>query len=110
MARELPHPDRHGERLGREPTWRDVDLDRLHLIQTLVDAIERHAEVSDTIVSSKTEESAKDAVAQMLGVCDMCATEVMNMQWRRLSREGLADLRRRAAEIQARLRSADADG
>jgi DNA gyrase/topoisomerase IV subunit A len=78
------------------------DLAALELLDALVAALDRRVEVGEAITSSADEHVAVRRLQDLLGVSESPAKEVLNMQWRRWTRDGQAELRSRRDELLAR--------
>jgi DNA gyrase/topoisomerase IV subunit A len=85
----------------QSPRDRNDEL-ALEILAALVAALERHAEVGETIISSADEQEAARRLQDLLGASEMAAVEVMNMQWRRWTRDGQTELQSRRDELLAR--------
>jgi DNA gyrase subunit A len=64
---------------------RKAALQRLEILDALVAAIERRSDVFDVVVSSPTADHARTRVAALLGISEIGATAVLDIQWRRLA-------------------------
>ncbi len=86
-----------GGHRGHREDLRDV-LARLELLDAVVSALERHAEVGETIASRADETEAARRLQDLPGVSETAAVEVLNMPWRRWARDGQRELRPRRDE------------
>ena len=77
----------------------EIARDRLAVLEAVLHALDRRAEVAEVIASAETEEGAVDAVKRLLGISRVHAIEVLNLQLRRTTRSGHADIRRRRDEV-----------
>jgi DNA gyrase/topoisomerase IV subunit A len=66
-----------------EPETREKTLMEVQLLESLVQAIDRREEVFRAIESTETDGEARDAVAALLGVGEIGARAVLDMQARR---------------------------
>lgn len=104
--------DRERSRAPMNPVRHDAAMDAhgdprhelrvLELLDALVVALERHAEVGETIASSADAQEAVRRLQDLLGVSELAAVEVSNIQWRKWTREERAKLRSRRDELLAR--------
>jgi DNA gyrase/topoisomerase IV subunit A len=78
------------------------ELFELELLDALVMAQERHAEVGETISSCADSQEAVLRLQDLLGVSESAAAEVLNSQWRRLTRDERTELRSRRDQLLAR--------
>jgi DNA gyrase/topoisomerase IV subunit A len=78
------------------------ELQVLELLDALVTALDRHAEVGETIASSADAQEAVRRLQDLLGVSETAAIEVLNVQWHRWTRNGRTELRARRDELLAR--------
>ena len=62
-----------------------VIRERLHILQPLHDALQRWPEVSDVVYTSTSEKQAKRRLRQLMGIDDVQAQAVMDIQLRRAS-------------------------
>jgi DNA gyrase/topoisomerase IV subunit A len=58
----------------------------MEILEAILAAVERHHEVSDVVASSETASEARARLRELLEISDVAATEILNMQWRRLAR------------------------
>lgn len=69
-----------------EEHWRrDAARERLEILDAITAAIERRAEVMELIAASPSADEAKRGVAALLGVSELSATAVIDLQWRRFA-------------------------
>lgn len=68
---------------GMEPNRRENTLEALKILEAMVQAIDRREEVFTAIAAAQTQDEARDAVAKILGVGEIRAIAVLNMQARR---------------------------
>jgi DNA gyrase/topoisomerase IV subunit A len=82
-----------------EEQWqRDAVRQRLEILDAISAALERRVEVMELIASSPSTDEARAHLAVLLGVSELCATAVLDLQWRRfaqLERSRIADERDR---------------
>lgn len=72
--------------MDRDPELDQRELDgRLEILDALVAALERRSVVLEAIESSDEAEDAVRRLRELLGVSEAAASEVLNMQWRRLT-------------------------
>lgn len=64
----------------------DARRQRLELLDAFVLAIERRTEVLDLIADSESAEAAREGLCALLGVSDLAATAVLDLQARRFAR------------------------
>lgn len=77
---------RHHAEMDRDPELDQRELDgRLEILDALVAALERRSVVLEAIESSDEAEDAVRRLRELLGVSEAAASEVLNMQWRRLT-------------------------
>ena len=70
----------------QEEQWRrDAARQRLELLDAISAALERRVEVMELIASSPSAAEARERVAALLGVSELCATAVLDLQWRRFA-------------------------
>jgi DNA gyrase/topoisomerase IV subunit A len=67
----------------------------LELLDAIASAIERRTVVLAAIESSDDAEDAVRRLTELLGVSAAAASEILNMQWRRLTRQGRAEIYQR---------------
>ncbi len=75
---------------------------RLQLVEGLLAALERHAEVTVAVAGSATELRAREALIALLGISDQVAAAVLDTQWRRMTRESRSLLHQELSELRAR--------
>ena len=78
----------------------DVARQRLEILDAFSAAIERRTEVFDGIADSSSLEDARRRVADLLGISDVGAVAVLDLQARRFTRQD----QQRIAEERAELR------
>ena len=83
--------------MGAQEDLRDV-LARLELLDAVVSALERYAEVGETIAACADETDAARRLQDLLGVSETAAVKVLSMPWRRWTRDGQRELRSRRDE------------
>jgi DNA gyrase/topoisomerase IV subunit A len=89
---------------ARSRHYAQVDIDdvmrheRLEILEAILAAIDRHSEVSDVVASSETADDALAHLRELLGISQVGAMEILNMQWRRLARAERRDIQRRIVE------------
>lgn len=66
-----------------EPNRRENTLEKLKILEVMVQAIDRREEVFTAIAAAQTPDEARDAVAKVLGVGEIRAHAVLDMQARR---------------------------
>jgi DNA gyrase subunit A len=99
MHAEAPIDIRHYARVDIH----DVnDRKRLEILEAFLAAIDRRYEVSDVVASSETVEEARTGLRELLGVSQMAATEVLNMQWRRMARAERQEIQERINALRGR--------
>jgi DNA gyrase/topoisomerase IV subunit A len=82
-----------------------VDIDdvirreRLEILEAILAAIDRRSEVSDVIAASETAEDALPRLRELLGISQVGAMEILNMQWRRLARAERREIPERITEF-----------
>ena len=64
---------------------RQSALQRLEILDAIAAAVERRVEVLELIVSSRSADQARSGIADLLGVSEVGATAVLDLQWRRLA-------------------------
>lgn len=79
-----------------------ADRQRLEILEAILAALERHHEVSDVVASSETASEARARLRELLGISQVAATEILNMQWRRLARAERQEMQARINELQGR--------
>jgi DNA gyrase/topoisomerase IV subunit A len=84
--------------------WVDVDqerarLQRLEILEALLSAIDRRDEAFEAVVSSADPLDAAARLRVLLGVSDVAASEILNMQWRRFTQTERTALRDRRDEM-----------
>jgi DNA gyrase/topoisomerase IV subunit A len=80
----------------------EFDGRQLEILDALVAAFERRSEVLEAIESSDEEQDAVQRLSELLGVTETAASEILNMQWRRLTRQGRAEIYERRDALRAR--------
>jgi len=60
-------------------------LQRLEILDALVAALDRRQEVFDVIVASPSAEHARASIAGLLGITDIGAMAILDLQWRRFA-------------------------
>jgi DNA gyrase/topoisomerase IV subunit A len=80
----------------------DLDRGRLKIFEAILAAIDRRHEVSDVVASSENADQARARVRDLLGVSQEAATEILNMQWRRLTRSEQRAMRELIEELRGR--------
>lgn len=70
-----------------------AERQRLEILEVILAALERHHEVSDVVASSETASEASARLRELLGISQVAATEILNMQWRRLARAEQQEMR-----------------
>ena len=69
-----------------EEHWRrDAARQRLEFLDAITAALERRVEVMELIASSPSADEARERVAALLGVSEVGATAVLDLQWRRFA-------------------------
>jgi hypothetical protein len=89
---------RHEPEMEPDPDQRALD-DRLAILDVLVAAVERRSEVFAVVESSEDPEDAVRRLQDLLGVSEVGAIEVLNMQWRRLTRRDRTEIHERRDEL-----------
>ncbi len=92
----VDRPEPSGEE--KEEWRRDAARQRLEILDATTAALERRVEVLELIASSPSADDARQRVAQLLGVSELGATAVLDLQWRRfaqLERNRIAEERDR---------------
>jgi DNA gyrase/topoisomerase IV subunit A len=80
----------------REHVARELDI-----LEGLTAALERWIAVSEVIEASDDTEDAVRRLRDLLGVSETVASEVLNTQWRRLTRQNRAEIIERRDELRA---------
>jgi DNA gyrase/topoisomerase IV subunit A len=75
---------------------------KLELLDALLAALDRREEVSDVVSASEDSDRAVERLRELLGVSPLAAVEILNMQWRRFTRDGRQELLDRINELQDR--------
>ena len=102
------HPLRGWRADERNRHYARVDIDdvmrreRLELLEAILAAIDRRSEVSDVVASSESADDAVDRLRELLGISQMGAMEILNMQWRRLARAERREIQQRITEFRGR--------
>jgi DNA gyrase/topoisomerase IV subunit A len=68
-----------------EAWGRDAERQRLKLLDAMVSAFERRREVFDVIEQSATADVAQRALTELLGVDEICAMAILDLQARRFA-------------------------
>lgn len=74
---------------------------QLEILEGLTAALERWSAVSEVIEASDDTEDAVRRLRDLLGVSETVALEVLNTQWRRLTRQNRAEIIKRRDELRA---------
>jgi DNA gyrase/topoisomerase IV subunit A len=95
---------RHHAEMDGDPELdqREHDGRLLELLDAIAAALERRSEVLAVVESSDEEEEAVRRLTELLGVSELAAVEVLNMQWRRLTRQGRAEIYERRDSLRDR--------
>jgi DNA gyrase/topoisomerase IV subunit A len=88
--------NRHHARVDIDDVMR---RERLEILEAILAAIDRRSEVSDVVASSETAADALVRLRQLLGISQVGAMEILNMQWRRLARAERRDIQGRIVEL-----------
>jgi DNA gyrase/topoisomerase IV subunit A len=88
-----------------DPDHRKTAMARIEILDALLLSLDRRHEVADLIADSTDELEARDRLRELLQISEVAATEVLNMQWRRSTREGRSELQLRRDEQVAALTS-----
>ena len=89
------------EQLG--PDERDAVLQRLEILDAVVAAIDRRIDVLETIASSPSADEARVRVCALLGVSEVAATAILDLQWRRFAQSERRRIAEECAEFRRRL-------
>lgn len=76
---------------------------RLIILAAIDDALRRHAEVLPVIIGAADREAARAAVAELLGIEEIAAVAVLDLQWNRLTGAGRAAIAAEPAQLEASL-------
>lgn len=82
---------------------REMAEQRLMILAAIDDALRRHAEVLPVIIGAADPEAARAAVAELLGVEQIAAVAVLDLQWNRLTGAGRAAIAAEPAQLEASL-------
>jgi DNA gyrase/topoisomerase IV subunit A len=75
---------------------------RLELLDALLVALDRRHEVSDVVWASEDSDRAVQRLQKRLGVSAVAAVEILNMPWRRFTRDDRQHLQDAISELRAR--------
>ncbi|NKG20175.1 DNA gyrase subunit A [Paeniglutamicibacter terrestris] len=84
----------------------DKTRDELQLLEAMMQAIDRREEVFAAIETSETQDEARAAVAKLLGVEEILARAVLDMQARRWAQGERRTITDQLAMLRAKLESA----
>lgn len=76
---------------------------RIEILDALLLSLDRRNEVAEVIAASDDPFEAQERVRELLGISDLGAMEVLNMQWRRTTRKDREESRTRRDETAAQL-------
>lgn len=82
---------------------------RLEILNAIVAAQNRHAEVSAAIASAPDQRAAIRAVAELPGVGEVPARAIADLPWRRLTKDSQRQVREERDAIIADLRDAESE-
>jgi hypothetical protein len=88
-----------------DPDHRKRAIATIELLDALLLSLDRRREVADAIAASTDELEATKRVRELLQISEFAAAEVMNMQWRRSTRDGRSQLQTHRGELAAHLSS-----
>jgi len=76
---------------------------RLMILAAIDESLRRHAEVLPVIIGATDREAARAAVPELLGIEEIAAVAVLDLQWNRLTEAGRAAIAADRAQLEASL-------
>jgi DNA gyrase/topoisomerase IV subunit A len=98
---------RHHAEMDRHPEFDQRELaQHLEMLDAFVAALESRSVVSEAIEASEDQDDAVRRLRDLLGVSEAAASDILNIPWRRLTRQGRAELYERRDALRDRHDSA----